>query len=596
MLFPRWAIIALAGVLSGGVIAGCTDSPRARHASSNGPARSAADAGRLFTDVTAEAGLRAFRHETGASGQKWFPETMGSGGGFVDYNGDGWPDILLVGGGTWQEREGKTVPALRLYRNNGAGIFTEVTREAGLDAVHAYGMGVTVADYDNDGDPDIFLTTLHANRLFRNENGVFQDVTAASGLGEADEWSTAALFVDADRDGHLDLFVGNYVEWSPDDDVFCTLNGTDKSYCTPEVFEGTPPRFYRNTGDGTFTERTEAAGFRPAPGKALGAALLDYNRDGWPDLAVANDQERDLLYENQGDGTFAERGVLSGIAFSEEGRPRAGMGIDAGVVDDTGQETLFIGNFSNEMIGTYRHQNNGLFVDRAAVSRVGFPSLLTLTFGLFLFDVDLDTDLDLLAANGHVQEDIEPMRDHIGYRQQPQLFINRGDGRFDLRAPAAGTGNPLAMPIVARGAAYADYDRDGDQDVLVTENGGRAYLWRNNARRSSSQERPYALNIQLEGRESNRDGIGAAVVAAVDGTRMHRMVTTGSSYLSHSDSEVVLGLGSAAQVDTLWVRWPSGRADRFTDVAAGRTIRIEEGQAALHPLAVSATSGSGEAP
>jgi hypothetical protein len=320
--------------------------------------------------------------------------------------------------------------------------------------------------------------------------------------------------------------------------------------------------------------------------------MLDYNRDGWTDLAVANDQERDLLYENQGDGTFVERGILSGIAFSEEGRARAGMGIDAGVVDDTGQETLFVGNFSNEMIGAYRHLDKGLFVDRAAASQVGFPSLLSLTFGLFLFDVDLDKDLDLFAANGHVQEDIEPVRDNIGYRQRPQLFINRGDGRFDLRAPARVAGNPLATPIVARGAAYADYDRDGDQDILVTENGSGAHLWRNNARERSPKEKPHALSIELDGRVSNRDGIGAGVVAAVEGTRLHRMVTTGSSYLSHSDREIVLGLGAAARVDTLWVHWPSGQVDRFIDVAANQAIRIVEGRATLQHSPLPATTVS----
>ena len=587
----HWHSIALACVLSWGVVVGCSDPSHVPYASSNAQSPASA-ASPLFTNVTAEAGLEGFRHETGAFGHKWFPETMGAGGGFLDYNNDGWPDILLVGGGTWPERGNDAVPALRLYRNNGNGAFTEVTHAAGLDGVRAYGMGVTVADYDNDGDSDIFLTTLHTNRLFRNESGVFQDVTAPSGLGEVSEWSTAALFFDADRDGHLDLFVGNYVEWSPEEDVFCTLNGTDKSYCTPEVFEGTPPRFYRNNGDGTFTEQTETAGIRPAPGKALGATMLDYNRDGWVDLGVANDQERNLLYENQGEGTFVERGVLSGIAFSDEGRARAGMGIDAGVVDGTGQETLFVGNFSNEMIGAYQHLEKGLFVNQAAASRIGFPSLLTLTFGLFLFDVDLDGDLDLFAANGHVQEDIEPVRDNIGYRQRPQLFINRGDGRFELRAPADGVGNPLAEPIVARGAAYADYDRDGDQDILVTENGERAHLWRNNAREQSQQERLHTLSIQLEGRRSNRDGIGATVTAAVAGRHLRRMVTTGSSYLSHPEKAVVLGLGRGSRVDTLRVHWPSGQMDQFIDVAANQSVRIVEGQATLQYVPLSASTAS----
>lgn len=562
------------------LLAGCKGESKPEDASPTLPDAAVS----LFTDVTRAAGLGDFRHKTGASGQKWFPETMGAGGGFADYNGDGWQDIFLVAGAAWPPREAESGPALLLYQNRGDGTFTDATKTAGLDAIRAYGMGVTLADYDNDGDPDVFFTTLHENMLLRNENGFFQDVTAQAGLAAADEWSTAALFFDADRDGFLDLFVGNYVRWSSESDIFCTLNGKDKSYCTPEEYTGVPPRFYRNNGNGTFSEQTDWAGFRPAPGKALGAAMLDYNQDGWIDLAVSNDQQRDLLYENQGDGSFVERGVLSGIAFNEEGKARAGMGIDAGVVDASGEETIFIGNFSNEMIGVFRHQNDGFFVDRAALSQIGYPSLLTLTFGLLLVDADLDGDLDLLATNGHVQEEIEDVRDNVNYRQQPQLFLNDGNGRFDLHRPVPARDNPLELPIVARGAAYADFDLDGDQDILVTENGGPAYLWRNNTRSPGKDDGPYWLRVELEGAGRNRDAIGAVVEAAVAGKRIVRRVTTGSSYLSHAEQAIVLGLGSHPVMDTLRIHWPDGRADEHLKVSAGQRIRIVAGSTGVYPV------------
>ncbi len=543
-------------------------------------------AGLAFTDVTAEAGLGDFRHVTGAFGEKWMPESVGSGGGFIDYDGDGWLDVLLVGGGTWPGR-GEAAQALRLYRNNGDGTFTETTREAGLAGLTDYGFGISVADYDNDGDADFYFTTLAENKLFRNENGVFTDVAAAAGVAGEAVWSTSALFFDADADGHLDLYVGSYVDWSPEKDVECLLEGATRSYCTPDIYEGVPSRFYRNNGDPgsgpgqapTFSDQSEAAGFLPASGKTLGVAELDFNRDGYPDLIVANDTQPDALYENKGDGTFTERGELSGMAFDENGRARAGMGIDVGVVDETGQETMFVGNFSKEMIGVYRHMNNGIFVDRAAISQIGRPSLLTLTFSLFLFDVDLDGDLDLFAANGHLQPEIEQLQEGIGYREPPHLFINRGDGTFEDVSPAIG--GVLTQPIVARGAAYADYDRDGDLDVLITENGGPAHLWRNDLQRDA-----HALRVRLEGRQSNRDGLSSRVVAIAGERRMERRIRSGSSYLSSSEKTATFGLGAASQVDSLLIYWPGGAVERFANVAADQEVLVVEGAGALEAEAM----------
>lgn len=531
-----------------------------------------------FSDVTAQVGLGGFRHENGAFGAKWFPEPMGSGGGFIDYDGDGWQDILLVAGGTWPGHSDKRVPALYLYRNNGDGTFSLTTDGAGLSEVSTYGFGITVADYNNDGHQDFFLTTLYENMLFRNDNGGFIEVGKEAGVANESTLSSSALFFDADRDGWLDLYVGNYTDWSPETDVWCSFGGK-KGYCTPEVYDGVPGRFYRNNGDGTFTDMTEKAGFLPAPGKTLGIAEHDFNKDGWPDLAVANDLTRDLLYENNGDGTFIEKGMASGMAFDETGKARAGMGIDAGVVDGSGEVSIFVGNFQNEMIGVYRYVGNGYFMDRAALSKIGRVSFQVLTFGLFLFDVDLEGDLDLFAVNGHIQIEIESEEHEFEFRQLPQLYLNRGDGIFDLVTPEEG--NVLATPIVGRGAAYADYDRDGDLDILITENAGPARLWRNELSTGSSGKNMNFLRVGLKGQESNRDGIGSVVTVVAGGRRMTQRIRTGSSYLSQSEKIATFGLGEVITVDSLRIDWPSGRVDHFEQLNSNQELIITEGSGRL---------------
>lgn len=550
------------------VLAGCEAASR--------PA--ATDQAFTFTDVAAEAGFGDFRHENGSEGKFWYPEMMGAGGGFVDYDGDGWEDVVLVGGGRLSPTGRADVEALRLYRNNRDGTFTEVTAAVGLAGVRAYGTGVAVADYDNDGDQDIYLTTLGENLLFRNDGGTFTEVGREAGVTGGSEWSTSALFFDADRDGHVDLYVGNYVKWSPENDLICVLEGGIRSYCTPELYTGTPSHFFRNNGDGTFSDWTERAGFLPAPGKTLGVAEYDVNGDGWSDLLVANDTQPDLYYVNNGDGTFTEQGALSGMAYDENGKARAGMGIDVGVVDETGQATLFVGNFSKEMISVFRYLGNGLFVDRAAISQIGHSSLLSLTFGLLLFDVDLDGDLDLYVANGHVQPEIEQTQEGATYAQTPHLYLNRGDGTFvDVAPEIAG---PLQRSMVARGVAYADYDRDGDLDLLVTENAGPAHLLRNDAPTGN------VLRVRLQGRASNRDGLSARVVVRVGDHRQERFVRTGSSFLSVSEKAVTFGLGEAERADSLVVYWPSGQVDRHAGLEAGAEVHVTEGAAvpAVRPL------------
>jgi hypothetical protein len=524
--------------------------------------------GVVFTDVTSPAGIR-FQHTNGAFGKKYLPETMGAGGAFLDYDGDGRADVLLVNSKSWPGRPGpRATPAL--YRNDGDGRFSDVTRAAGLD-VEMYGMGVASADYDNDGRADVYLTGLGGNRLFRNRGaGRFEDVTARAGVGGGG-FSTSAAFFDYDKDGRLDLFVCNYVEWSIEKDLHCTLDGKTKSYCTPESYRGQSPALYRNRGDGTFEDVTKRSGLLSPASKALGVALLDFDSDSWLDLFVANDTQPNKLYRNNGDGTFRDIGLSAGVAFGETGVARAGMGVDAADYDGSGRPSLVVGNFSNEMMALYHNEGTGLFIDEAPASTIGQVSLLSLTFGCFFFDYDLDGWLDVFAANGHVADDIEAVQPRVRYAQAPHLFRNLGKGRFE--AVTGRAGQALQQPVVGRGAAYADYDGDGDLDLLVTSNGGPARLLRNDG-----GNRNHYLRVRTVGSRSSRDGIGARVtLTTASGVKRWGLVKTGSSYCSQSELPLTFGLGADTRVPRVEVAWPSGRVDVLNDVAADRTVIVEEG-------------------
>jgi len=527
-----------------------------------------------FTDVTREAGIR-FTHENGAFGQKYLPETMGAGVVVFDYNTDGYQDLFFVNSRHWPGRpDSRALPAF--YKNNGNGTFADLTRQVGL-AVSMYGMGGAAADFDNDGQVDLFVTALEGNRLFRNTGrGTFEDVTAKAGVGRS-QFSTGAAWVDYDKDGLLDLFVVNYVQWTLEGDLRCSLDGKTKSYCTPEAYKGVTPWLYRNRGGGTFEDVTERAGLHDPESKALGIALIDADQDGWIDLFVANDTQPNRLYRNSGRGTFTDEAVPAGVAFSEVGTPRAGMGTDAADWAGTGRPGLLIGNFSNEMIALYRNEGDLLFVDEAPMSAIGRQSLLTLTFATFFLDVDNDGRLDIFAANGHVADDIARAQPKITHAQPAHLFHARGNGRFDDIAPSIPA---LAAPVVARGAAHLDVDNDGDQDLVVTENGGPARLLRNDG-----GSRHKALRVRLAGTRSNRSAIGATVIAAVaGGQRRVGMVKTGSSYLSQSELPLTFGLGQASKVEGLEVRWPSGHVERLGPQAAGQTIVIEEGRGVVKTM------------
>lgn len=511
-----------------------------------------------FADITDEAGLGQFKHINGADGRWYLPETFGAGGAFFDFNQDGFIDIALVGGSNWSE---SSHPAVWLYQGDGQGFFTDVTAEMNLSSIHGYGMGIIAGDVDQDGDEDLFLTTLENNYLLINDGNQFRDGTKDAGLGASSEWNVAALFLDTNRDGWLDLYVTGYVEWTHETDLFCSRDGIQKRYCTPELYTGTPGRYYQNRGDGTFVERTQTAGLIDT-GKTLGAVTVDVNHDQWPDIVLANDTDPDLFFLNQGDGFFTEVGLSRGMALDSRGRARAGMGVDGGVADSTGHITLFIGHFEDQMNGVYRYMSSGFFENRDAISGIGPISIPALTFGMALFDADLDGDLDLLAANGHINPQAPERSDISSYQQLAQLFLNDGNGIFTEKAASLG----LTHPMVGRGASTADIDLDGDIDLLITENNGRARLFRNELNSSANY-----LGVQLHG-----SSIDATIVIHVEKQKQFRRIRAGHSYASQSEQKVIFGLGRYSMVDTLIVNWPSGSVTRRKDVPANQTIEIQD--------------------
>jgi hypothetical protein len=452
-----------------------------------------------------------------------------------------------------------------------------VTRAAGLE-IEMYGMGVAAGDFDNDGFPDILITAVGQNRLFRNTGkGTFVDVTRAAGLGGREAFSTSAMWVDVDRDGFLDLVVCNYVRWSAQDDVFCSLDGKQKSYCTPEAYRGDTCWLFRNRGNGTFEDVTATCGLFDSSSKSLGVALIDHDQDGWPDIFVANDTQPNKLYRNQRNGRFADVAVEAGAAFSEDGKARAGMGVDVAEIDGSGRIALAITNFEGEMIGLYRADRPGRYQDVATQAGVGLASRNRLGFGCVFADINLDGALDLVVVNGHIDDTVRNIRGNLGHAQPAQLFLNDGNGSF--RDVAAETGGGFAEPRVGRGLAYGDFDRDGDVDLLMTTNNGPAVLFRND---QSSGNR--SLRLKLVGTKSNRDGIGASVRIFHDGVSQGRVVKSGSSYLSQSELPLTFGVGKRDRVERVVVTWPSGRTDEFKNVQCGKAFECVEGKD-LAPIA-----------
>ena len=544
-----------------------------------------------FVDITREAGID-FHHETGAVGKKWMPETMGSGCALFDYDGDDDLDILLVNGNWWRGEERGSRPTSKLYRNRGDGLFEDVTLQAALD-FSVYGMGVTIADYDADGDPDIYMTTLGENLLLRNDQGRFLDCAGEAGVAGSgwtddsgrrhSEWSTAAAWVDVDGDGWLDLFSTNYVQWSPETDIFTTLDGRKKSYATPQQYTGSTCRLYRNRGNGTFDEITREAGVYLPKAKSMGVCVADLDGDDAPDLVITNDTQPNFLLRNLGDGRFEEIGLEAGIGFDETGRARAGMGVDISSLGNDGVQSIAIGNFSREALSLYR-QKGEAFLDVAGKSRLVQRTLPTLTFGLRFFDYDLDGFQDLILANGHIEPEINSVQRDIEYMQKPQLFWNDGTGQ--MIDGSEQIGGPFSQPFVGRGLAVGDIDADGDIDVLFTTNGGPARLLRNDGPTGRS------VALYLRGAGNNLDALGTVVTAIVGSGRRQQMVRTGSSYLSHSAPILTFGLGRQEVIDRLEILWPDGEQEVMEGLEAGFQYWIEQSRGVVRMKAYSTVPSS----
>jgi enediyne biosynthesis protein E4 len=535
-----------------------------------------------FIDVTAQAGI-SFKHNSGAFGKKYLPETMGSGACVVDYDNDGWQDILLVNSTDWPDHKThKFYPAL--YHNNRDGTFTDVTRDAGL-AIEMYGMGCAVGDYDNDGFDDIYVTAVGGNHLFHNNGkGRFTDVTQKAGVSNPG-FATSAIWFDYDNDGKLDLFVLHYVTWSREKDLYCSLDGKNKSYCTPDAYKGESATLYHNLGNGEFEDVTKRAGLYDPSSKSLGVAMLDYDNDGWMDLFVSNDTQRNKLYHNNHDGTFTESGELVGVAYGESGGTRAGMGTDAGDYDHSGRQGLVVGNFTNEGLTLYHDDGTGLFSDQSLASGVNEPSLNVLSFGSFFFDYNLDGLLDIFALDGHVADDISALRPTLKYAEPPLLFRNEGKGKFtDVTSRM---GPALQKAVVGRGAAYADIDNDGDLDLLLTTNNGPARLLRNENGNQNDM-----LRVKVVGTRSNRDGIGTKItLTSSKGARQFAIVKSGSSYLSQSELPITFGLGKPDEARTVSIEliWPSGKKESVANLKPNQSLTIQEGKGVVeqHQIAFS---------
>ncbi|MEX0611658.1 MAG: CRTAC1 family protein [Pirellulales bacterium] len=537
-----------------------------------------------FKDITREAGIE-WVHENGAYGEKLLPETMGGGCAFFDFDNDGHQDLLLINSSHWPWREDAAArPATTaLYRNDGQGNFTDVSAECGLD-VTCYGMGVAVGDYDGDGWVDVFISAVGKNKLFRNVGGKFEDVTDAAGAagGEGD-WSTSCCFFDYDNDGDLDLFVCNYLQWTREIDVglSCTLTGHGRAYCRPDAFAGTFPFLYRNDGQGRFTDVSASAGVQITNSltgvplaKSLGVVPIDLDNDGWIDLVVANDTVQNLVFRNLGNGTFEELGAPIAVAYDSNGNARGAMGIDAACFRNDDTIGLVIGNFANEMTALYVSRLGAMqFSDDAIATGLGPPSRLMLKFGLFFFDYDLDTRLDIFTANGHLEEDIHKVQASQHYEQPPHLFRNFGpeaDSEFVL-VPPEYSGDDFSRPMVGRGATYADIDGDGDLDVLVTAIGSPPRLLRNEQKLGH-----HWLRVKLIGTSTNRDAIGAWVEAHLGSKVMSRQVMPTRSYLSQVELPVTFGLGDASRIDRLRVRWPDGSVQEVPDVPGNQMLVVKQ--------------------
>jgi hypothetical protein len=531
-------------------------------------------AGPVFEEVPPSRSGITWVHENAMSPERYLPETMGPGVAFLDYDGDGWMDLYMVNSGPADIYTPEEPLANALYRNNGDGTFTDVTEAAGV-AGGTFGMGVAAGDFDNDGDPDILVTSYGPVILYRNDgDGTFTDITDRSGLTQAPAWTTSAVWFDYDNDGTLDVFFCSFVEFSLKSNVFCGDNKIGKRfYCIPRVFRPTPSALFRNNGDGTFTDVTAGTDIARALGKALGVVATDINGDGLMDLFVANDTVQNFLFANRGGGKWEEIGLMAEVAFSANGTPRSGMGVDAADLDQDGKQDLFVANVDQEMYSLYRNDGNEFFSDQAAFHGIAQATRLMSGWGLKFFDYDNDSHLDLFLANGHPDDMIEEYSTQVKYKEPLLLFRNGGDGRLQNVSDSAGP--VFAKSFPSRGLTVGDYDNDGRVDVFVGNNGEAPILLKNNAGAGH-----HWIGLHLRSTGANRDAVGARITWSFGGQTRTRLKTSGGSYLSSHDPREVLGIGTATQLDYVEVTWPqpSGRVERFTDLPIDRYVTIEEGK------------------
>jgi len=523
-----------------------------------------------FVDIARQAGV-AFHHTNGATAEKHVVETMGSGGVFFDYDGDGWIDIFLVDGGSIADAAVARRARHRLYRNRGNGTFEDVTDRSGIQH-REYGMGACAGDYDGDGRPDLYITNYGPNTLYRNRgDGTFEDVTATARVGDP-RWSTGCAFADLDRDGDLDLWVVNYVAADSTHSPFCgNARLGVRFYCHPLTYEPLSSTVYRNDGNGVFTDVSAASGVGALRANGLGVVIADYDNDGWPDVFVANDTMPNFLFHNTGNLRFTETGLVSGVAVGIDGKARAGMGIDTGDYDGDGRLDLVITNLDFEMHTLNRGLERGWFAYATEESGIGFPTLPFVGFGVAFLDFDNDSQLDIAIANGHILDNAPQFRAGSTYRQRKLLFRNATLRRFVEVGRASGPG--FAAETVGRGLAVGDVDNDGDLDLLVTNNGQDAELLRNDG-----GNRANALLVRLRGAGGNTAAIGARIRLTSGSRTQIRDVKAGSSYLSQNDLRAHFGLSVAARADRIEVVWPSGRTETVANVPANQIITIEEGR------------------
>jgi hypothetical protein len=524
----------------------------------------------VFSDAAKQAGID-LKHENGASSEKYLPETMSAGALIVDYDDDGWPDIFLVNGGSFVDRDAAAAARHRLYRNNRDGTFQDTTASSGI-AASGFGMGACSADYDNDGRPDLYVTAVESNKLYRNNGaGAFADVTAEAGVGGNGLWSSSCAFADIDNDGDVDLYVVNYVDFTVKNNKYCTALQNIRTYCHPNVYKPVPDILYRNNGDGTFTDITKEAGVYRTDGNGLGVVFGDYDGDGWTDIFVANDSVPDFLFHNKGNGIFEEVGFRAGVSVGAEGRPLAGMGTDMADFDGDGFLDIIVTNLDRETHSLYRNLGKGLFSNVTFESGVGQATLPFVGFGVAFLDYDNDSHLDLVIVNGDIIDNVSRFRDNTTHEQRNLLLKNDGKGRFHDAGPAAGPG--FALKKVSRTLAVGDLDNDGDLDIVVGNNGQTADLLRNDG-----GNRNNSLLIRAIGTKSNRDGIGARLKLTAGGKTLMRHVKAGSSYQGQNDLRVHFGLEKAVQADRLEILWPSGLLDAVEGIKANQILVVTEGR------------------